>query len=62
MLDIDTYNDIAVEEKGYRKWEREERNRILNMTNTKRKQVAWNDLFPRLAIEGLSEKELNQPY
>ena len=63
MFDQDYYNTVAAEEKGYKKWERQERNRILgsNMPSH-RKQEKWNELYPRIAIKGLTDEELNQPY
>lgn len=59
-MDIDTLNMMAAEERHYKKWEVEERNRILRMASTKRKQEAWNKLYPKLAVEGLSEEELSK--
>ena len=46
-MDIDTLNQISREERGYREWEREQKNRILSMSNVQKKQLAWNDLFPK---------------
>lgn len=62
MFDIDTYNQINKEESAYKKWEWSERNRILRMSNPKRKQVAWNKLYPKFALEGLTEEELKIPF
>lgn len=62
MFDRDTYNYIEAEERGYDKWFREQKNRILRMTNTERKQKEWNKLNPKLAVEGLTEEQLTQPY
>jgi len=62
MFDIDTINEINAEEKAYKKWERERKNSILSMTNAQRKQEEWNELYPKLALEGLTEEELNQPW
>lgn len=62
MFDRDTYNQIAAEEKGYELWVKSEKNRILRMFNTDKKQKEWNELYPKLALEGLTEEELNQPY
>lgn len=62
MFDIDTLHQIKAEDMQVRKWENSERNRILRMTNPKRKQEEWNKLFPKFAIEGLSEEDLNIPW
>jgi len=61
-MDIDTLHQIKAEDMQVRKWENNERNRILRMANPKRKQQEWNKAFPKLAIEGLSEEQLTQPY
>lgn len=47
MFDVDTFNQITVEERGYREWEREQKNRILSMSNVQKKQVLWRQLFPQ---------------
>lgn len=47
-MDEDFYNGLAKEEQGYRAWVREQKNRILSMTNTVKKQVEWNKLFPTM--------------
>ena len=46
-MDIDTLNQISREERGYREWEREQKNRILSMSNVQKKQVLWRELFPQ---------------
>lgn len=48
MLDPETINEIAAEERAYRQWERKEKNRILNMHNEERKSEEWHKLFPPL--------------
>jgi len=45
-MDYDTLNTIHREERGYQEWVRERKNQILAMTNTVKKQEAWNKLFP----------------
>lgn len=64
MLDGDEVNIRNKEERGYNKWEREQKNRILNINNVKRKVEAWRSLFPTpdidLAIYGLTEEQLNE--
>lgn len=54
------YNDLIAEERGYKKWEQEQKNRILRMTNPKRKQEEWNKLFPIMQLDNdyLNSKEL----
>lgn len=46
MLDGDEVNTRNQEERAYFKWEREQKNRILNMSNVARKVKAWRALFP----------------
>lgn len=46
MMDPDTINEIVLEDRQQQKEERELKNRILNMTNTKRKQELWQRYFP----------------
>jgi hypothetical protein len=41
----DFANDLAVEEKAYRAWERETKNHILSMSNVQKKQTRWSQLF-----------------
>ena len=57
-MDIDTITQINAEERQYQQWLRDERNRILRMTNPVRKQIEWNRVHPKIALEGLSEEEL----
>lgn len=54
------YNDLIAEERGYKKWEQEQKNKILRMTNPKRKQEEWNKLFPIMQLDNdyLNSKEL----
>lgn len=46
MFDIDTHNQIVLEDRHQEKEERELRNRLLNMTNTDKKQELWRKHFP----------------
>jgi len=62
MLDEDMVNELVAEDKAYRKWEREEKNRILRMHNPDNKRKAWDKLFPKPDYSGLTEEELTQPY
>lgn len=48
VYDEKSANTVASEERVYRTWERAEKNRILNMTNTVKKQEAWKRLFPQM--------------
>ena len=45
MFDIDTINEIGREEQIYNAWVREEKNRILKISNSQRKQTEWSKLF-----------------
>lgn len=46
-MDIDLINETIAEDKVYQSWVREQKNRILNMSNTVKKQDMWNKLFPK---------------
>lgn len=54
------YNDLTAEERGYKKWEQEEKNRILKMHDYKKKQEAWKNLFPVMTLsdDWLNSKDL----
>ena len=45
-MSLDTIMEMQAEERAYRKWEREEKNRILSLTNSQKKQTLWSKLFP----------------
>lgn len=45
-LTSDNAKEIKAEERAYQAWEREQKNRILAMSNVQKKQRAWNELFP----------------
>ena len=48
IFDEDSANAVKAEERQYQAWERTEKNRILAMSNTEKKQVAWRLLFPQV--------------
>lgn len=54
-MDYDTLKEIQAEEKAYQKWEREQKNLILSMASSKRKQEQWNKLFPPLPQLSINE-------
>lgn len=60
-MDVDTLIQLRAEDTEVRKWEKSEYNRILR-PETRNKQNQWNNVFPKLALEGLSEEELSLPY
>lgn len=41
------YNDLKAEEKEHYQWVKEQKKKILNMSNVKEKQKAWSLLFPK---------------
>lgn len=47
MYDEDMINEQNRENYLYPQWEREQKNKILAMHDTKKKQTAWQRLFPR---------------
>jgi len=44
-MEPDTIQQLNLEERAYSKWEREQKNCILAMSNTKKKQEAWNKIM-----------------
>ena len=46
MIEPDTVKEIKAEEKAYSRWEREQKNLILSMSNIEKKQKMWHKLFP----------------
>ena len=46
MINDTTLRDINREEKVYREWQREQKNKILAMSNPVKKQARWNEVFP----------------
>lgn len=51
MLDVDTINQIVLEQRHQEKEENALKNRILNMSNIERKQELWNKYFPHFNYE-----------
>lgn len=45
MIDSDTINKTALEERAYRQWERKEKNRILSIKDERKKQEQWERAF-----------------
>lgn len=46
VFDEDSVNDTVFEERQYQAEARKEKNRILAMTDSKKKQAEWKRLFP----------------
>lgn len=44
-MDEDNYNLLYRENQVYNNWVREQKNRILSMTNAVKKQIEWSKLF-----------------
>jgi hypothetical protein len=59
IFDEDSANTAYYENKKEQSEIKERHNHILGMTNSIRKQKAYNQLYPKLAIEGLTEEDLN---
>ena len=53
MFDIDTLKVMSLENQQQRDWEKSERNRILRMSNQKKKQIEWNGLYPKLPVDNM---------
>ena len=47
IYDAKSANLAHAEEQQTRQWEQAEKNRSLKMTNPKKKQIAWRNLFPK---------------
>ena len=47
-MDLYTIQEMQQEERAYTVWERDQKNHILAMSNSQKKQVAWNKLFPKM--------------
>jgi len=41
-------NDVVLEERAYQTWVKDEKNRILSMNDSRRKQEQWRLLFPQV--------------
>lgn len=62
-MDEDFYNTVHAERRQYDEWVRKEHNRIMAMRPGPRKQAAFNKLHRScIALEGLTEQELNVPW
>lgn len=48
VFDEDSVKDIKAEERAYQTWVKDEKNRILGMTDSRRKQEQWRNLFPQV--------------
>ena len=60
MTNVSIIMEVQAEESAYRKWERAEKNRILAIHDIKKKQEAWNKLFPVMVLDDswLNEAEV----
>lgn len=60
IYDEDSANTFHFEEQSYKKWEREKKNQILSMTDTRRKQEEWSKVFPVMTLDDsyLNSKDL----
>jgi len=47
-MDEKYYNTLAAENKGQMKEINERKNEIMKMSNLEKKQIAWNNLYPKL--------------
>lgn len=48
MYDEDMINVQNTESYQYSQWEREQKNKILAMHDTQKKQMAWQRMFPKM--------------
>ena len=62
IYDEDYYNNVKAEERQYEAWQIKEKNRIFRLMDSRKKQQEWNKLYPKIALEGLSQEELTRPY
>lgn len=51
--DENSANDVYAENKQEREEVNEKKNSILRMSNTKKKQEAWSELFPKLEVSNI---------
>ena len=58
IFDEDSVNTIVAEQRAEEKEIRQRKNEILAMTNPQKKARLWKKEIMPLAIEGLSEKDL----
>ncbi len=47
----ETINELNAENYQYQKWERELRNKILSIHDTKKKQKLWRENFPVMTLD-----------
>jgi hypothetical protein len=47
-MDYDAMKDQQAEDKAYRAWERQQKNHILAMSDTQKKQTVWQRVFPKM--------------
>lgn len=45
-MTTDTIMEMQAEDRAYFAWVREQKNKILALTNTQKKQMLWSKLFP----------------
>lgn len=50
ILNEDDANAVKAEERVYQTWVKDEKNRILSMADSRRKQEAWRLLFPQVVL------------
>ena len=48
IFDADSANEVVRENKAYQVWEKEQKNKILGMVDSVKKQAAWRQLFPEV--------------
>jgi hypothetical protein len=47
-MTTETIMEMQAEERVYQAWVREQKNKILSLADTKKKQSLWNTLFPKM--------------
>ena len=50
VIDADSVKDIKAEERAYQTWVKDEKNRILSMSDTVKKQREWRKLYPQVVM------------
>jgi len=53
MFDTDTYKAMYAENRGEMKEINERKNEIMKMSNLRKKQTAWNILYPKLPASNI---------
>lgn len=56
-IDEDQANEIKREEAVYYAWLKEQKNRILNITNYERKREDWKKVFPTSTLESIRKDD-----